>query len=247
MIICSFKSLYFDEDVFRKSLARYIKKFKKKHKDYSGINTKILFFPHRLIKYYSGDIEKKMLVDESSLNNVFEPLHLVFTIRNDYLKVKSVYANIDVQNQILPSSSLSNEEIINRFFEAIASLDERLSELRKYANQYTKKISGYAFSRMFFPMFEDKKEMVVLEEKTKEKNLISLVRNVLLDVLGFNKEIHDVSEGKKIIYMPVLLLKMNDDFVILNTHGKIHENKNLNYLYNNNISYREWIDGLFLK
>lgn len=247
MKIRLFESIYLDELRFREEVLRLGKKYKIRFEDEGGKLYKVLFFPYRLIKYYSGNRERRMLVDIASINNLSDPLHTVFTIRNDYLKIKKTYIEISDQEYIIPDPPISNRYVVNGFKDVLNKLNTRLTKLEKYPYLYAEKLAKFNLNRLFFGSLQREDEMAFLEEKTKEKSTLSFLKSILEGGLGLDEKVYVASNMKDITYMPILFLKSDEKLLIYNIYRKFKENRSKLYLYVNDELYREWIDRFLYK
>jgi len=244
-MIKTFESIYFFKDKSDKKLMKFIKKIRKKYKNANEISNKILFFPYRYIEYSAGMRRKRLLVNTAILPYILDPFNIIFSVRNDYLNMKTLSLELDQDINLVEDSRISNEEIVNMFTDSLSKLYKRLEELEGHQFEYARKLARMDLSRVFmFPI--GKRELTSTEDIVKERSRLLFLKGILEDGLGLNETIYDISQDYNVYYVPSLIMKFDEDIVIAEFTENVSLDKNMMILYNSEEELRKWIKKILI-
>jgi hypothetical protein len=239
-----FESLYWDWDKFKSSLNRLIKKDFKKYKESAYIKTVLL--PYRLIRYLVKDKYREALIDISTYNNIEDPLNLIFTVRNDYLRLNRFDMKYS-SDSLLKYKNLSNEEIIRKFLALLSSLRESIEEYRGSKFGYARNLARYNLNRIILGPLQGKRKLIDSEEKAKEAMKLEFIKGIIEDGLGLQEDVNEIDNRIITIYMPTLFVKVGEEVFIYEVgKKKIRVNKNLAFVYSREERYRDWLSKLLI-
>jgi len=245
IMIKTFESIYFSRDKNDKKLMKFMKKIRKKYKNANETGNKIFFFPYRYIEYSAGVKRKRILVNSAILPYITNPFNIIFSVRNDYLNMKTLKLEQDKDISIVEDSKMSNEEIVNMFADSLSKLYKRLEELEGHQFEYARKLAKMDLSRVFlFPI--GKRELTSTEDIVKERSRLLFLKGILEDGLGLNETIYDVSQDYNVYYVPSLIMKFDEDIVIAEFTEKVGLDKNMMILYKSEEELKKWIKKILV-
>ena len=235
-----FESLYWVRDIFDQKLRKFTKKNFRKI-PFNNLDIKTVLFPFRQIRYIANNRERIALIDMASLSHTTNQIDLIFLVRNDLIKFRRMYMDLD-ENLILKYPDISNKETIKKFIEILEYIQMHIAELGGYQYLYAEKLAKFDLNRIILGSLQKKDELYSSKEKASQIALYRFIKGIIEDGLGLKGEIQDIYEDKIDIYMPITFLKEEDKVIIVDSYkNRIKINKNISHLYTNDPNYREWI------
>lgn len=237
-----FESLYWDKNKYNNRLNKLLKKeFKCK-----DISQKVILLPYRLIEYKVGGVVRSLLLDVISFNYIDDIMNLVFTVRNDFLKLKNKEYDVD-GFLVKYDGKIDNKIAIDRFIELLRYLEKRIDELMDSKYIYAKNLAKYNLNRILLGPLQQSRELSDSEEQVGRIAVYNFIKSIIEDGLHLNNEVEEVSKNYLEIYMPTLVIHGHEEIRIYDIlDRKISPNKNLIEIYRREERYRKWLGDILV-